>query len=77
MRTFELVDINAQKGDKVVVLADMFQVMPWQGAMPLVSVLKDRSNLGFVPSGTYTVTAVMPQSDQEGCSKVYEINGPL
>ncbi len=61
----------------MVVLADMFQVMPWPGAMPLVSVLEDRAYLGFVPSGTYTVAAVMPQSDREGCAKVYEITGPL
>ena len=76
MRTFNLVNINAKKGDKVVVLADMYQVMPWPGAMPLVSVIEDRAYLGFVPSGTYTV-AVTPESDREGCAKVYEIAGPL
>lgn len=77
MRNFNLLNINANMGGKVVILADMYQVMPWTGAMPLVSALENREYLGFVPSGTYTVTAITPKSDQEGSEKVYEITGPL
>jgi len=63
-------------GAKVVILADMFQVMPWKGSRPLIGALQDRAELGLVPSGTYTITKITPLSKNEGCAKVYEITGP-
>lgn len=76
-RTFSLLNINSELGDKVVVLKHQCQILPWQGIIPLISVLQDRSYDGFVPSGTYTVTAIQHLSPDEGCSKVYTIEGPL
>lgn len=76
MRTFKLLNINAKSGDKVVILSDMYQVIPGPGSIPLVSALEDNAYLGYVPSGTYAITKITPESDQEGCAKVYEITGP-
>lgn len=74
MRAFNLVNINTQIGVKVVILADMYQVMPWSGAVPLVSALEDAAYLGFVLSGTYSVTSI---TGEVGEHRVYEITGPM
>jgi hypothetical protein len=73
-RTFNLKNINANQGDKIVILGNEYQVMPWGYSMPLVSALQDRSYLGFVPSGTYTVITV---KGDVGQSRIYEIQGPM
>jgi len=72
--TFTLKNINAQVGDKVVVLADQFQVMPWAGAMPIIGKLVNEQDYGFIPSGTYTVASV---AGDVGFERHYEITGPL
>ncbi|MFZ3141131.1 hypothetical protein [Polaromonas sp.] len=73
-RKFTLKNINADKGDKVVILGDQYQVMPWQYSKPLVSVLVDSNYLGFVPSGTYVVTTI---DGAVGHHREYEIQGPM
>jgi len=73
-RTFTLKNINAYQGDKVVILGSEYQVMPWQYSKPLASALVDQAYLGFVPSGTYVVTAI---KGEVGDHREYEIQGPM
>lgn len=73
-RTFTLKNINAQAGDKVVILADQYQVMPWSGSMPIIGALVNKADYGFIPSGTYTVASVL---GDVGFERHYEISGPL
>lgn len=73
-RNFTLKNINAAQGDKIVILGGAFQVMPWNYSKPLASALADKAQLGFVPSGTYTVISIKGETGQ---SREYEIQGPL
>ena len=72
-RTFTLKNINASMGDRVVILGDKYQVLPWEYSKPLKAALVD-SQLGFVPSGTYVVTAI---GGEVGHHREYEIQGPM
>jgi hypothetical protein len=73
-RTFTLKNINASAGDKVVILGNNMQVMPWACSMPIIGRLVNKEDFGFIPSGTYTVTAV---TGEAGFDRHYEITGPV
>jgi hypothetical protein len=74
-RTFTLKNINASAGDKVVIIGNNMQVLPWSGSiMPIIGRLVNKEDFGFIPSGTYTVTAV---TGDAGFERHYEITGPV
>jgi hypothetical protein len=73
-RTFTLKNINASVGDKVVILGNNMQVLPWSGSMPIIGRLVNKEDFGFIPSGTYTVTAA---TGEVGFERHYEITGTV
>ena len=66
MRNFNLINITASIGDKVVVLADMFQVMPGRARCRWSRLLKTASSLAL----SQAVPTQSPQSPLQAVKKV-------